>query len=133
MRLQRPSYPRVGAMEKPHQGNTFDQQPAVQRTLPDSRGCLYPGEVEKWGQAAGGAGGSGEGGQPACSARTSSNTRSWHQDSCCLAKALYNALQSSPLLPKPSFPPCSHSIRSAPRSEGSPAPSSFLLHRCYFQ
>ena len=86
---------------------------------------------EKWGQAGGGGG---EGGQPACSERTSSNTRAGHQDSSCLTKAFYKALQSSPLLTKPSFPLCCHSIRSAPSSEGSPAPSSFLLHRCcYFQ
>ena len=79
---------------------------------------------EKWGQAGGGGG---EGGQPACSERTSSNTRAGHQDSGCLTKAFYKALQSSPLLTKPSFPLCCHSIRSAPRSEGSPAPPPFCF------
>ena len=115
-------------MEKPHQGNTFDQQPPVQRTLPR----LSWLSVSRRSGGRQGLGG-GEGGQPACSERTSSNTRSGHQDSGCLTKSFYKALQSSPLLTKPSFRLCSHSTRSAPSSEDSPAPFSFLLHRCYFQ
>ena len=122
MRLQRPSYPRVGAMEKPHPGNTFDQQPPVQRTLPRlSWLSVSRRSGGRWGL------GGGEGGQPACSERTSSNTRSGHQDSGCLTKSFYKALQSSPLLTKPSFRLCSHSTRSAPSSEGSPAPSPFCF------
>ena len=123
--LQRPSYPRVVAMEKSHQGNMFDQQPLVQRTLLQL--SWLPVSRRSGGRRS-------QRGQPACSPRTSSNTESWHQDSSCLAKALHkvfslasscpslpslSALTASDLLPhlKAHLPPPPFCFTGAPSSE----------------